>query len=400
VKIVDWLLNATLVILMVSVLSTGSLAIYLTLKPQRGESATAAPSPTQELTEVSALTPEETVKADVEPRIAFVAGRDSDAAIHTVHTDGSNVRHVSAPDLGFCLFPAWSPDGQHVAYVGAEERPFDDDNAPRDIWISTADGTDHVRVTAGISTTAFVPPTWSPDGTRVAFVTWDETAEGGDPPGIVRIARADSGEIERSLSVPWTTIHQITWSPVENKFLLVTGDPDESRTSVYVLPIDGSEAIGIYRGALMADWAPDGQSIVVGDYTSQEVLVIDAGSGNEWQEPRPIAELVMQPIEITWSPNGTHVAVAITGHHRQGYATNLDVVNLQTGDITVVAEGQGWVGWPSWSPDGGRLVFTWGELSRRPGLPFADLWIYDVASGQSESLTSVDGFEGMGTWSP
>jgi TolB protein len=400
VKIGDWLLNATLVILMVSVLSTGSLAIYLTLNPQRGESVTAAPSPTQELTEVSALTPEKTVEADAEPRIAFVAGRDSDAAIHTVHADGSNVQRVSAPDLGFCLFPAWSPDGRRVAYVGTEERPFDNDDVPCDIWISTADGADHVRVTAGISTTAFVQPTWSPDGTRVAFVTWDETAEGGDPPGIVRIARADSGEIERSLSVPWTTIHQVTWSPVEDKFLLVTGDPSESRTSVYVLSIDGSEAIGVYRGALMADWAPDGQSIVVGDYTSQEVLVIDAGSGDEWQEPRSIAELVMQPIEITWSPNGTHVAVAITGHHRQGYATNLDVVNLQTGDITVVAEGQGWVGWPGWSPDGGRFVFTWGELSRRPGLPFADLWIYDVASGQSESLTSVDGFEGMGTWSP
>lgn len=399
-KIGDWLLNATLVVLMVSVLSTGSLAIYLTLNPQRGESATAAPSPTQELTEVSALTPEETVEADAEPRIAFVAGRDSDAAIHTVHADGSNVQRVSAPDLGFCLFPAWSPDGRRVAYVGTEERPFDNDDVPCDIWISTADGADHVRVTAGISTTAFVQPTWSPDGTRVAFVTWDETVEGGNPPGIVRIARADNGEIERSLSVPWTTIHQVTWSPVEDKFLLVTGDPSEGRTSVYVLPIDGSEAIGVYRGALMADWAPDGQSIVVGDYTSQEVLVIDAGSDDEWQEPRPIAELVMQPVEITWSPNGTHVAVAITGHHRQGYATNLDIVNLQTGDITVVAEGQGWVGWPSWSPDGGHVVFTWGELSRRPGLPFADLWIYDVASGQSESLTSVDGFEGMGTWSP
>jgi Tol biopolymer transport system component len=400
VKIVDWLLNATLVILMVSVLSTGSLAIYLTLNPQRGESATAATSPTQELTEVNALIPEETAKADAAPRIAFVAGRDSDAAIHTIHTDGSNVQRVSAPDLGVCLFPAWSPDGQRVAYVGAEERPVDDDDVPRDIWISTADGTDHVRITTGISTTAFVPPTWSPDSTRVAFVTWDETAEGGDSRGIVRIARADSGEIERSLSVPWTTIHQITWSPVEDKFLLVTGDPSESRTSVYVLPIDGSEAIGVYRGALMADWAPDGQSIVVGDYTSQEVLVIDAGSGDEWQEPRSITELVMQPIEITWSPNGTHVAVATTGHHRQGYATNLHVVNLQRGEITVVAEGQGWVGWPSWSPDGGRFVFTWGELGQRSGLPFADLWIYDVASGQSESLTSVDGFEGMATWSP
>ena len=56
----------------------------------------------------------------------------------------------------------------------------------------------------------------------------------------------------------------------------------------------------------------------------------------------------------------------------------------------------------SWSPDGSRLLFTMGPLRQRPvvDLPYADLWLYDVASGELEQLTLGGGFDGLGVWSP
>ena len=84
----------------------------------------------------------------------------------------------------------------------------------------------------------------------------------------------------------------------------------------------------------------------------------------------------------------------------QGFATNLQVVALDTGEVTTVSEGTGWVGWSRWSSDGQALLFTRGELSLRAGLPFADLWTYNLNTAQLGSLATAQGFEGMGTWSP
>ncbi|HDQ70799.1 MAG TPA: hypothetical protein ENN19_01740, partial [Chloroflexi bacterium] len=64
------------------------------------------------------------------------------------------------------------------------------------------------------------------------------------------------------------------------------------------------------------------------------------------------------------------------------------------------SEGDGWIGWPQWSPDGQSLMFTKGSLSRSGGMPSADLWLYDVVSGQATQLTNEPGFEGMAFWSP
>ena len=399
----DWLLIVLLVILTTSVLSTGSLAVYLTLNRQQEERAAPLAAPTAQPAKQGAPATQAPVAADAEtetePRIAFVSDRDGDTAIYTVDADGSQLQQVSAPGPGFCVYPSWSPDGRRVAYVRAEELT-DDDGVVRDVWISEADGSEHIHVTPRISTTVFLQPAWSPDGMRLAFIADDTTSEGHDPARLLHIARADGSGIERSTPISWTAIHQIAWSPVEDEILLVTGDPSAGQAGVHVMSLDGSQVVEIYQSALTADWSPDGKSIAVGDYTSSEVLVIDAGDGEEWKEARSIVQTAMQPAEIAWSPSGTHLAVATTRNHRQGYATNLDVVTLATGDVTVATEGQGWVGWPTWSPDGERVLFTLGELTRGPGLSSADLWIYDLTSNQSEPLTFGEGFDGNGAWSP
>ncbi|NIR35198.1 MAG: hypothetical protein GWO22_03955, partial [Actinobacteria bacterium] len=121
------------------------------------------------------------------------------------------------------------------------------------------------------------------------------------------------------------------------------------------------------------------------------------------QEPRGIAQLTEEfPIDVAWSPDGAHIAVAATLVRQRDFATSLHVIALETGALTTVVEGDEWLMWPNWSPDGNRLLFTMGPMQRRPGadLPYADLWVYDVTSRQLEQLTTGHGFAGLGVWSP
>ena len=62
--------------------------------------------------------------------------------------------------------PAWSPDGQQIAFTRNEDvgefTTFSDD----DVFVMDADGGNVRRLTRG---DADVDPAWSPDGTEIAF---------------------------------------------------------------------------------------------------------------------------------------------------------------------------------------------------------------------------------------
>jgi Tol biopolymer transport system component len=289
-----------------------------------------------------------------------------------------------------------------VAYIGGEGSPFEEDDPDAGVWVSEAGGLERIRVSHTISSALGMPPTWSPDGRLLAFVAGGEgeSLEEDNPNCTIHIVQADGGGVTRSIPLPWMA-HDLTWSPTGGSLLIVGDIPDDEESSVQILSFrddnENEEITEVFRGALAADWSPDGEEVVVGDYTSNTILVV----GRD-QEPRPVAQLTLQSIEVSWSPDGAYVAVTTAGHYRQGYGNALYVVALGTGEVTAVVENEGWVSWLDWSPDGSRLLFTMGPLRQRPGvdLPYADLWLYDVASGELEQLTFSEGFEGMGIWSP
>ena len=86
--------------------------------------------------------------------------------IFVVPSDGSApAKQITSGDHDHSN-PSWSPDGTEIAFVSARHRNWDIDPGTNDVFIVDATGGSPVRVTDGDG--RFGSPTWSPDGTRIA----------------------------------------------------------------------------------------------------------------------------------------------------------------------------------------------------------------------------------------
>jgi Tol biopolymer transport system component len=100
--------------------------------------------------------------------IAFVSDRGFDDGIYVMDRDGTNQVGLGNT-TGLDFDPNWSPDGTRIVFTN-----WEDGKTPQ-IWIMNADGSAPKRLTKGAA--ANESPAWSPDGARIAFQT---TRGGGD----------------------------------------------------------------------------------------------------------------------------------------------------------------------------------------------------------------------------
>ncbi len=99
-------------------------------------------------------------------RLAFDSDRDGERGVYVATADGQNVQRVSGP--GFAAVPSWSPDGTHLAYVRAEA-----DGRTWNLWLLDLQSRDARRLTAY----RFGQPwgaSWFPDGRRLAYTHEDQ----------------------------------------------------------------------------------------------------------------------------------------------------------------------------------------------------------------------------------
>jgi hypothetical protein len=87
--------------------------------------------------------------------------------IWTVNPNGSNRVQLTANSRDWDEHPAWSPDGERIAYVN-KDPVADQPNLAGRIYIMDTDGSDRIKISPPHGENAW-SPTWSPDGRRIAF---------------------------------------------------------------------------------------------------------------------------------------------------------------------------------------------------------------------------------------
>jgi Tol biopolymer transport system component len=88
-------------------------------------------------------------------QIVFRSMRDGSSEIYVTTPDGASQVQLTT-NAQTDAYPTWSPDGTKIAWVGGTE-----------IWTMNADGSGQAQLTTGAGATRGV--SWSPDGLRIAF---------------------------------------------------------------------------------------------------------------------------------------------------------------------------------------------------------------------------------------
>ena len=212
--------------------------------------------------------------------------------------------------------PVWSPDGEHIAAVAAEELvPI---GWAWRVYVAQVGDDSHLTSQVVPSKYGFmlgettISPSWSPDGTRLVFAENNLPDADGVQTSTIRIVNRDgTGAVE----LPETGGHisHVAWHPDGSEILVAgtaglwTISPDGEVLRDVFRPDDDNPRLG--WGSSGIAWSPDGSRFAVRDGTSF-VLATASREGDDWRILVPyggdgrVAAICIVPTQSLRYPSG------------------------------------------------------------------------------------------------
>jgi Tol biopolymer transport system component len=277
-------------------------------------------------------------KGDLGGKIVFSAMAGTQWDLFAVDPQGGKVERLTN-DKEMERFPAVSPDGARVLYIGDR----------KDVWMYTprTGGKAAVPLPAG----TYGHPAWAPDGKEFACAVY--TALPTDASELIRVREAEKG---------WGTLERLTTFPP--MVLFPDYAPDGKRLACSVFRRD--PALGVIENLAVLN---------IGE--KKTVLLTDAK---------------MDQFEPVWSPDGK--TLAFTSNRAGNYdvwTRAADAPVDGTKDTRVTLD-RGFDGEAAFSPDGGELVFVSNRTGRR------ELWTAPVRGGAERRLTDLKSSVASPSW--
>ncbi len=259
-------------------------------------------------------------------RLAFGITLDGNTDVYSVLPNGQAL-HRLTDDPGFDACPAYSADGESIAWCG-----------PGGIWLMKQDGTDKRQLT-----TFGVFPDISPDGSQIVFN--GRLPASADPN--VFVVNSDGTGLTQ-LTTDTANDGFPVWSPDGSKIVFQSNRTGISQ--VWVMNADGSGQTELTFDPVpkdqLPDWSPDGSRIAFVEQTHStggDIWIMNADGSN----PHPITSGA-DKLGTAWSPDGTQIATL------DWPSRTVEVMNADGSDAHAVHPG-GVQFVPGWQPRGTGL---------------------------------------------
>jgi Tol biopolymer transport system component len=323
--------------------------------------------------------------------------RNPGSTLWVANSDGSGERHLGG--IQNAAFPSFSPDGKSIAYRAGE---------------GFANGSIAVVGLDGAAPQTIVPqdnaaniiggPTWSPDGTKLAFSVYNARPEAQVYE--IRVVDAATGAAVTTLRSPEVVeaepgrtlrgdLTSPAWSPTDDQTLAVVHDHAVGFTDIATITLDGTltditdEPNGSHE---YLDWSPDGTRIA---FTQQT----EDGSGDS--VVKTIGRSGGAPVQVTaeagrykdlaYSPDGSKLLLSIGGN----FFTIASGASMGTPAILPGAGGDR--NEPTWGP-GGNAIEISGTITTTDctdtacaPVPLAGALVRASGPDSAEAVTGPDG---------
>jgi Tol biopolymer transport system component len=272
-------------------------------------------------------------------------------------------------------------------------------------------------------------PRVSPDGKRVVYTVNEAVMTADKSEFVTQIWLANIAAKQNiQLTFGEKSSTNPKWSP-DGNWIAFTSNRKDNRNNLYVLSLNGGEAEPLTDGksaVINFAWSPDGRSLAftMTDQKTDDEEKNDKGK-NDWRwidENVKLARLYVLPVmkdangkresrklttanyqveDFDWSSDGSRIAF---GHVKSPLAndwttSDVSIVDVASGNITVLANTPAAESSPLYSPDGKSIAILASDAPPR-WAQSGIIQVFPASGGQPKSLVaSFDAQPGVAGWS-